>query len=219
MGDIEMEKNAKNSLPFIKYSGSDVDNIDENLDIKHDLNDEESEHFDEVKNLTGMLKSRLRADTHSEGGLPGSRKVSFHSDVGSQPNSRKVSHSADVGGHVPHVQHLHPVYSGIPLAPNFRKLSSQPFGYFYESPPSRKSSMEAFYLPHAMPRHSTQHGKISVISLGNQSDTGTIEGEEIEAVPQLNHYRISVFDNQRPTLYQLREDEQVILVIETFNLP
>ncbi|XP_053405813.1 solute carrier family 12 member 1-like isoform X2 [Mercenaria mercenaria] len=202
MGDMDKDLESNDtSVPFSHYK-----------DPENSLEDEtDLESNADTKGIHGLLKSGLKTlDTGSEGGLPGSRKVSFHSDVGShsQPNSRKVSQNTDAGGFVQPMQYLHPVYSGIPLAPNYRRISSQPFAYYAEHPPSRKSSAEVFYYPPAqhLPRPS-QHGKVSVFSIGNASDTGTIGGDFAESVPQLEHYRISVFDNQRPTLYQLREDD------------
>ncbi|XP_060571588.1 solute carrier family 12 member 3-like [Ruditapes philippinarum] len=202
MGDMETDQEFNvSSVPFSHYKDTDT-----NKDGQTDM------ESNDIKSLPGLLKSGIKSvDTQSEGDLPGSRKVSFYSDVGShsQPNSRKVSQNVDAGGFIQQGQYLHPLYTGIPLAPNYRRISSQPFSYHGgEFPPSRKTSAEVFYYPQAqyLPRPS-QHGKVSVFSIGNSSDTGTIGADAEERIPQLDHYRVSVFDNQRPTLYQLREDE------------
>lgn len=206
MGDMEKElKPSDSDVPFSNYKDSDTNSVDSKL-----VEDDDNFNAD-TKGIQGLLKTGLKLlDVRSEGGQPGSRKVSFHSDVGSQPNSRKVSQTVGDGGYIQPLQYLHPVYSGIPLAPNYRRISAQPFGYYSEVPPSRKTSAEVFYYPQVqhMPKYS-QHGKVSVFSIGNSSDTGTIGGDPTETIPDLQHYRVSVFDNQRPTLYQLREDEQV----------
>ncbi|KAL4227262.1 hypothetical protein ACF0H5_012708 [Mactra antiquata] len=212
MGDINTEKveDPKDGLPFSKYreNADQSEDVVENGNIDENEDDDDGFREDDVRHIRGMLKTGLKFDARSESSLPNSRKVSFHSDVGSQSNSRKVSHNIEHGGHYPPLQYLHPAYSGIPFAPaNFRRISSQPFGYVYEAPPSRKSSMEAFHYTPYMGRPS-QHGKVSVFSIGDVSDSGTIGGDATESLPQLEHYRVSVFDNQRPTLYQLRDDEK-----------
>ena len=201
MGDIEKD------LPFSHYK-------DTKDTMESQTESGSNETQSDTKNIPGSLKSGLKSgDSLSEGGLPGSRKVSFHSDVGShsQPSSRKVSQNVDTGGFFQQGPFLHPIYTGIPLAPNYRRISAQPVSCFGEFPPSRKTSAEVFYYPQAqlMPPRPSQHGKVSVFSLGNASDTGMIAADAEESFPQLDHYRVSVFDNQRPTLYQLREDELV----------
>lgn len=202
MGDFENDAKEGN-VPFSHYKGS-LENVNETADEENKTGNDNS-----AKVNHGVLKSGTKMDTLSEGGLPGSRKVSFHSDVGSQPNSRKVSAHNEDGvrqeAHMYMPPFLHPAYSGIPFAPNFRKISAM-----YGGGGSRKTSMEAFYCPQPMmPRYSQAHGKVSVFSIGNASDTGTIEGDAAESIPQLGHYRFSVFDNQRPTLYELRQEEEV----------
>jgi len=211
MGDIDMARTNVDE-PFAQYKHEDDQNNDENTIDDLDLN-ELADGLRKAEGLRGM-RAHLKVD-----GAPGSRKVSkvsFQSDPNSNPSSRKVSahgHGEMDGMHAPPMPYLHPVYSGIPLAPNFRKLSSQPFGYYYDTTPtnSRKSSMEVFGMPghHAAGRLPYGHGKVSVFSIGNASDSGYLESDESERVPDLEHYRVSVFDNQRPTLFQLREDAKV----------
>lgn len=197
MGDLS-ENTCNTALPFSHYKGS-LENIN---DMSTTEAEAPPEHTDNTaKTNHGVLKSSgTKLEPHVD---HGSRKVSFHSDVGSHPNSRRVSAHAEDGVrhdgsvYMQPMQYLHPAYGGIPFAPNFRKISS------------RKTSMEAFYCPQQMMPRYSQHGKVSVFSIGNASDTGYIEGEETESIPQLGHYRISVFDNQRPTLYQLRQEDEV----------
>ena len=155
-------------------------------------------------------------------------------DAESQPNSRKVSFLTQDGsqgqfhhdgGHMAYL----PVY--VPYTPPGSRKSSTNSGGFVPDlarPPSRKTSMEAFYYPHPASRTSQhhgkisvfslgnqldlQHGKVSVISMGNSSDAGTLQADTLESLPCVDHYRdmVNVFDmRQRPTLYQLREDEKV----------
>lgn len=196
MEELEPEMDYQ-EVPFSHYEESENENSDANIAEQLVINEDK---------LQADVKHLAKLDTRSEG-QPGSRKVSFHSDKGSQCNSRKVSPNADGGVYMPHMQYLHPAYSGIPIAPNCGRISTQPCGY--TPPHSRKSSGEVFYIPQHIPRYS-HHGKVSVFSIGNASDTGTICGDTTESVPHLDHYRVSVFDNQRPTLYQLRDDDQVI---------
>ncbi|XP_060571592.1 solute carrier family 12 member 3-like [Ruditapes philippinarum] len=203
MGDLEKDKeDSVSSLPFSQYKDT-VNNQDSQTDMES--NDTKSD----IKNNPGLLKSEPK-ETLSEGDHVGSRRVSFYSDIGMQrqPYSRQGSQNIEAAGFIQQGPYLHPLYAGIPLAPNYRRISLLPFSCNGELPTSRKTSADAFYYPqaHYLPRPS-QHGRVSVFSIGNSSDTGTIGSDGEERIPHLDHYRASVFDNQRPTLYQLREDE------------
>ncbi|KAH3837753.1 solute carrier family 12 member 1-like [Dreissena polymorpha] len=211
MGDVDAPTDIQ--IPFAKYAQDNDTNSD---------------------NATGLAQDKgAKLDSKSEGGDSRSRKtskVSFHSDVKSQslPNSRKVSAHCygspqrGEGVYIAPVHELYPVYSGISFAPhahgNVRKLSAQPMSYYPDAPhASRKSSVEPFYLSpqhmadrlsracmHAI--HGGMHPKVSVFSMGNYSDGVFSGGDEGESMPTLDHYRVSVVDNQRSTLYQLREE-------------
>jgi len=211
-GDMD-DDTSNSTVPFSHYKGSleNVYDASNDSDTNKDPANGDANVKAHIHANHSVLKVGPKFDTLSDTSQPGSRKVSFHSDVGSHPNSRKVS-SYEEGRHdgmlMQQMQYLHPAYGGIPMAQNFRKHSSQPFSMF-SAPSSRKTSMEAFYCPQpTMPKYS-QHGKVSVFSIGNGSDTGYIDGDEEECLPDLGHYRISVFDNQRPTLFELRQDDEV----------
>ncbi|XP_052791827.1 uncharacterized protein LOC128225974 [Mya arenaria] len=219
MGDIKMETTNLDE-PFASYKDNMHVESDENVDSGSNVADD-NEQSKKIEGLKSGLKSH-HLKIAMDGSPPGCRKVSkvsFQSDPNSQPGSRRVSAHGDHDPPPPH-QYLHPMYSGIQMAPNIRKYSSQPFGYHYDKSPanSRKTSMEPFYLgpQHAAGRLPYGHGKVSVFSIGNASDNGYIEAEDREMLPTLEHYRVSVFDNQRPTLFQLRDDAQVFKIATVF---
>ncbi|KAH3837760.1 hypothetical protein DPMN_111161 [Dreissena polymorpha] len=212
MGDVEAPTHIQ--IPFAKYPNK-----------KDDVSKSESAAG------SATDKGGPKPDSYSEGGnCRRVSKVSFHSDLGSHslPNSRRVSVHCNgsaqrcEGGYVTPLHELYPVYSGIAAAPhahgNARKISAHSMTYYLDAPrSSRRSSMEPFYLS---PQHvvagisrpcmhvmnDRMHPRASVFSLNNYSDGGFSGGDEEERLPTLDHYRYSIFENQRPTLYQLREE-------------
>lgn len=192
-------------------------------------------------NAAGLVQNKggPKLDSKSEGDkIRRKSKVSLHSDVGSHslPNSRKNSTHCNGfpqtgdGVSIAPGHKLYPVYSGIAVAPqthgNVRKLSAYQRPFNVDAPRSRRFSMEPFYLsPHKVAgeishacmheMHGRMHPRASVFSLDNYSDGGFSGGDEGERLPSHHHYRYSIFDNQRPTLFQLREEAKVTVTVFT----
>ena len=217
VSDTDMEESNfyTGPVPTFHFSDACLEDLD-SADNATDNNGTETNNAKDANGGTNATndtnnddKSKIDNLLSPDGSQPNSRKVSRASHASnvsdssrnpSQPGSRKISFLTEAG-HVAAPPHIY-----LPLAHN-RKISS----VFYGDAPSRKVSMEAF---HHQPYHKMSRAgqKISVFSIGNMSDTGTIHGDWTECLPSLDNYRdyIEAEDIRlRPTLFQLRQDSIV----------